>query len=131
MKDFADIVIYNQAFLQEKAKIQILNAIDKKEVLGAYSINGATNRLASKLKFYAFDIDHITNSEEKIHQTTILFHNDHSYPQTLKLLSTFLPSFQVLNQAYDGSGDVDMTILLGADYINTQGVTSTQDMSDL
>ena len=121
LKKFASMVVYDNGFLEEKAKIVILNAIDKKQVLWSHSPNGITNRLASKLRTFAFDVDLIGNSEEKVSQTTILIHHqDRTYDQTLKLLTTFLPPFQSLYQAHDGSGDVDMTIMIGADYVNTQ-----------
>lgn len=129
MKDFAQMVIYHQSRLKEKPNIEIRNAIDKKNIWSTYNVNGLTNRLASKLRSYGFNIPYITTSQEKVNQTTIIIHTDYPYNHTLQMLDRFMPTSLVLRQAYDGTGydgKIDMTILLGPDYL-TSGAGDADD----
>lgn len=121
MQNFANTVVYNQAFLLEHPKINILNGIDKSTIKW-YNINGITNRLAATLKIQWFDILDIGNSEEKINQTTIFIHTNDSYLQTSNVLSTLIWSFVTKYQPSQSTGIVensgfDMTIILGNDFV--------------
>lgn len=122
-KNFAFYVAHNQEYLIENQKIAILNGIDKnyaKKIIK--KADGFANKIAVKLKKYAFTITTVQNFSQILTGTTAYILGTWEYVDTIKTLKNFIAIDMVvttpdpiLAQQYTG---VDMLLVLGNSYID-------------
>ncbi len=122
-KNFAFYVAHNQEYLIENQNIQILNGIDKKYAKATLKMSEwFANKLAIKLKKYAFNISKVQNFSQILSWTTIYVLWTGDYKYTVKMLKNFVNITNVITdpdpvlaQQYTGA---DMLLVLGNSYID-------------
>ncbi len=122
-KNFAFYVTHNQEYLIENQKIEVLNGIDKayaKATIG--KSDGFANKVAVKLKKYAFNVSTVQNFAQSLSGTTVYVLGSWDYQYTVKMLKIFVNIDTVIDtpdplmvQQYSG---VDMLLVLGNSYID-------------
>jgi LCP family protein required for cell wall assembly len=129
-RNFGHIVAQNQWFLIEKARINVLNGIDKSYAQQARKwADGHATQIAVKLRKYGFTITGAGNAPETQTGTTVTISGPGNYKNTIQMLEKFFPIDEVIVARpekiiqEDGSEvvpeiDADITITLGNNYID-------------
>ena len=123
-KNFAEYVAHNQKYLIEKAKISIMNGVDKniaKQTVG--KADGFANKMAVKLKKYAFDVVDVRNFTQPISGTIAYIITTGNVDETIKTMKTFFPIASVEKDpgtlGFEVLTGVDLVVVLGNDYLTT------------
>lgn len=123
-KNFASYVAHNQSYLMEKAKISIMNGVDKtiaKQTVG--KADGFANKMAVKLKKYAFDVVDVRNFIQPISGTIAYIITTGNVDETIKTMKTFFPIASVEKDpgtlGFEVLTGVDLVVVLGNDYLTT------------
>lgn len=119
---FASYVTHNQEYLIEWATIAIMNGIDKtlaKQTVG--KADGFANKIAIKLRKYAFDITDVRNFGQVISGTTAYILTTGNVDETIKTMKTFFPIVRIEKNpgtlGFEELGDIDLVVVLGNDYL--------------
>ena len=123
-RNFASYVAHNQQYLMERAKISIMNGIDKtlakKQVKRA---EGFANDIAVKLKKYAFDVVDVRNFAQPISGTVAYIISTGNVDETIKTMKMFFPIASIQkdpgNLGFETLTGVDLVVVLGNDYLTT------------
>jgi hypothetical protein len=123
-KNFAEYVAHNQKYLMEKAKISLMNGIDKtiaKQTVG--KADGFANKMAVKLKKYAFDVVDVRNFTQPTSGTIAYIITTGNVDETIKTMKTFFPIASVEKDpgtlGFEVLTGVDLVVVLGNDYLTT------------
>ncbi|MCX6823141.1 MAG: LCP family protein [candidate division SR1 bacterium] len=121
---FASYVAHNQKYLMERAKISIMNGIDKtvaKQMVK--KADGFANNIAVKLKKYAFDVVDVRNFSQVVSGTVAYIISTGHVDETIKTMKTFFPIASIQkdpgNLGFEALTGVDLVVVLGNDYLTT------------
>lgn len=131
-RNFGHVIAQNQWFLIERARVKILNGIDKAYAQQAgKGSDGHATQVSVKLRRYGFIISGAENATTTQTGTTITISGTGDYDNTIQMIEKFFPIDDVIIarpvpivQA-DGTEiipeiDTDITITLGNNYIDTR-----------
>ncbi len=129
-RNFGHVVAQNQWFLIERARIKILNGIDKSyaQQAGKWT-DGHATQVSVKLRRYGFIISGAENATSTQTGTTAIISGTGNYDETIQMLKKFFPIDEVVEnipepvQIWSGEFaeiDTDVTIVLGNSYIDNR-----------
>lgn len=123
-QNFANYVAHNQKYLIEWVKISIQNGIDKviaKQMV--WKADGFANKIAVKLKKYAFDIVDVRNFTQPISGTVAYILTTGNVDETIKTMKTFFPIASIEKDpgtlGFETLTGVDLVVVVGNDYLTT------------